>query len=238
MTAPAHAPAPPPPVPVDSPGSAARWLWAALVLGAAGAAVAALVAAGWAPLLGLDRAAVRWLHVRALAHPEWTVGNRLLSDWVWDPVTMRALIVAAAVWAWLRRERLLAVWCGATAAAGAVVQQGLKALIGRERPQWRQPVDSAEYAAMPSGHAMTAAVACVLLLWLVRRAWADGRRRALAAAVACASVAGVSFTRVALGVHWPTDTLAGSALGAAVAAAAVGLWHARTDGDGGAGRRS
>jgi undecaprenyl-diphosphatase len=116
------------------------------------------------------------------------------------------------------------------------VQQGLKALIGRERPQWRQPVDSAEYAAMPSGHAMTAAIACVLLLWLVRRAGADRRRRALTVTLVCVSVAGVSFTRIALGVHWPTDTVAGSALGAAVAAAAVGLWHARADG--GAGRRS
>jgi undecaprenyl-diphosphatase len=138
---------------------------------------------------------------------------------------MRLLIGAAALWVWLRRERLLALWLVATAAVGLGVQQGLKKLFDRERPHWRHPVDSAHFASMPSGHAMTAAIACVLVVWLVQRSGAGGTLRALVLGLACVSVVGVCFTRTALGVHWLTDTVVGALLGAALAAASVGLWN-------------
>lgn len=222
---PTHAPPPPAPSPANSPTSAAGWLWAALVLCAAGFTVAGLVAAGWRPLLSVDEQVAGRLHVWALAHPAWTRTNRVLSDWVWDPVTMRLLIGAAALWVWLRRERKLALWLVATAAVGWGVQLGLKYLFDRERPHWRHPVDSAHFAAMPSGHTMTAAVACVLVVWLVQRSGADGTLRVLVLCLACVSVVGVCFTRTALGVHWLTDTVAGTLLGAALATAAAGLWN-------------
>ncbi|MCH6159101.1 phosphatase PAP2 family protein [Streptomyces marispadix] len=209
----------------EAPSSRRPWLRTALALGAAGAVVIVLVAVGWRPLVALDRAVAHVLHVRALAHPDWTGTNRILTDWVWDPVTMRLLVLAAALWVGLRGERLRAVWCAVTAAAGAGVQQALKALLDRERPQWEHPVDSAQYSAMPSGHVMTAALACTLLVWLVRRTDAGAPSRALVLAAAVLSVAGVALTRVALGVHWLTDTVAGAALGVALAAAAIGAFE-------------
>lgn len=230
MHGPTHAPPRPPGSPANSPVSATPWLWAALALGAAAFTVVVLVAAGWPPLLGLDVAVADWLHVRALDHPAWTETNRVLTDWVWDPVTMRIMVGVAALWVWLLRERLLALWCVGTAAAGTGVQQGVKALLDRERPRWRHPVDSAHYAAMPSGHSMTAAVAFVLVVWLVRRSGLGGQLRAAVLVLACVSVAGASFTRVALGVHWLTDTFVGTTLGIALAAAAVGLWNSLADG--------
>lgn len=213
--------APPP----NSPAPAAFLLWAALALGVTAVALMVLVAVGWRPLLTVDAELAGWLHARALRHPAWAETNRIFSDWVWDPLTMRVLLIVAAVWVWLRGERLLALWCVGTVAVGTVVQQGLKAVLDRDRPRWRQPVDMAHYAAMPSGHAMSAALACVLVLWLVRRSGAGTAVRGLVLAVGCVSVAGVSFTRIALGVHWLTDTLVGSLLGVALAAAAAGLWN-------------
>ncbi|GAA4962095.1 hypothetical protein GCM10023238_31650 [Streptomyces heliomycini] len=55
-------------------------------------------------------------------------------------------------------------------------------------------MDSAHYAAFPSGHAMTATIVCGLLLWLLHR---HGAGRALwrtALAVAALSVTGVGLT--------------------------------------------
>lgn len=220
------------PTPPNSPVSTARWLWAALALAAAGTALILLVTTGWRPLLDADRTVADRLHAGALAHPAWTETNRILSDWVWDPVTMRLLVLAAAVWTWLRRERLLAVWCVATSVAGTGVQQGLKALLDRERPRWRHPVDDAHFAALPSGHAMSAAVACTLVVWLVRRSGAGPRLRAVVLVAASVSVAGVCVTRLVLGVHWLTDTLVGAALGVALAltaAAGYGSLSERAD---------
>ncbi|GGO41770.1 hypothetical protein GCM10012287_01190 [Streptomyces daqingensis] len=214
------------PGPSDCRPSRAPWLWSALGLTAASATLVALVALGWQPLLDLDEDVADWTHARALAHPAWTETNRVLTDWVWDTVTMRLLVLAAAVWLWLRRgEKVLAVWCVATSAAGTGVQQGLKAALDRERPQWEQPVDVAHYAAMPSGHAMTAAVTCTLMLWLAREFAAPANARRAVAVLAAVSVLGVCVTRIALGVHWLTDTLVGAMLGIALAGAAIGAWY-------------
>jgi len=199
----------------------------ALVCTALSAVLAALVVAGWDPLLSFDARVATELHRSALAEPGWTRLNRLLSDWVWDTWTMRALLAVAFLWLLLRGESRLAVWVAGTALVGTLLQQGLKALLDRDRPRWEHPVDSAEFAALPSGHAMTAALTCGLLLWLAHlRAARRAVRRAVLWAGAV-SVAGVGFTRVYLGVHWPTDVVTGWLLGAAVAAAAAALWHGR-----------
>lgn len=239
LSDPPSAAAPPPPQPSPAPPDlrtcAAGWLYAAGALGGLGALVVTAVAAGVRPVLEVDRRVAVWLHARALAHPAWTATNRILSDWVWDPWTMRLLLLVAVAVLWTRRHRLLAVWCAATAAVGWAVEHGLKWLVGRGRPHWSHPVDSAQFAAMPSGHAMTAAVTCVLLAWLVCRladdgGWGHGSSaavRAAVVAVAVVSVVGVALTRVVLGVHWLTDTVAGALLGAALSAAVVGTWKCR-----------
>ncbi|URM92821.1 phosphatase PAP2 family protein [Streptomyces sp. MRC013] len=108
--------------------------------------------------------------------------------------------------------------------------------MGRERPRLPDPVDSAEFAAFPSGHAMTAAVVCGLLWWAAARAarWTLVRPVAVAGAV---STAGVGLTRVYLGVHWPSDVLGGWLLGACLVAAAVAAYERWAAGRGPRGRR-
>ncbi|MFF3290529.1 phosphatase PAP2 family protein [Streptomyces sp. NPDC003023] len=176
------------------------------------------VALTWSPLMAFDRSVVHALHESAVDEPTFTHVNRVLTDWVWDPWTMRLLAAAAFLWLWTRGERLLAAWVAAASLLGAGLQQGLKALLARERPQWPDPVDSANYAAFPSGHAMTAVLTCGLLLWLCRRHGATGRAWGWCVAAAALSVAGVGFTRIYLGVHWPSDVVGGWLLGACVVA--------------------
>lgn len=167
--------------------------------------------------MAFDRRVVRGMHAHAVAHPSVTHVMRVLTDWFWDPWTMRALVAAACLWLWRRGRGCCAVRIALLTLTASAVQQGLKALVGRERPVWPDPVDSAQYAAYPSGHAMTATVVCGLLLWLVPRG-APRRYAYPARALVAVSVLGVGFTRLYLGVHWPTDVLAGWLLGVALVA--------------------
>ncbi|MER6444876.1 hypothetical protein DEJ51_02925 [Streptomyces venezuelae] len=200
--------------------------WTGVGCALLGAALTALVVAQWQPLLAYDERVARDLHAHAVAHPGVTRLMRVLSDWVWDPWTMRALAAAACALLWWRGDRGRALTVALVTVAASVLQQGLKALVGRERPVWPDPVDSAHYAAYPSGHALTATVVCGLLLWLLHRpargvvpvAWV-----VTAWVVAVVSVLGVGFTRVYLGVHWPSDVLAGWLLGVALVAVAASV---------------
>nr|WP_235468915.1 phosphatase PAP2 family protein [Streptomyces platensis] len=183
-----------------------------------------LVAVRWEPLMAVDRALAGALHRTAVAAPGWTRLNRVLSDWLWDPWMMRVVLVAAVVLLVRRGERLLGVWVAATALVGTGLQQVLKAMIGRDRPVWPDPVDSAHYAAFPSGHAMSALITGALVLWLLCRCGARSLWRWTAGAVAVVSVVGVGFTRVYLGVHWLSDVVGGWLLGGALVAAAAAAY--------------
>ncbi|MFD8808141.1 phosphatase PAP2 family protein [Streptomyces sp. NPDC059597] len=194
------------------------------LLAAAGAAAVAavpfalvlvLVEGRWRPLRDLDRDAANGLHRVAVGHPAWTSTLHVLSDYVWDPLTLRAAVALLTGWLLWRGARRLAAWAAVTAVAGGLIGLGVKTVVERARPALEDPVAHAPGYSFPSGHAMTAttsfAVFLLVLLPLVPR-----RARAACWAVAVLSVLGVGFTRVALGVHWFSDVLGGWLLGLAV----------------------
>ncbi|WP_299537236.1 phosphatase PAP2 family protein [uncultured Streptomyces sp.] len=199
----------------------ARGVRAGVACGGLSLVLLGLVAAGWAPLLRLDRAVAEALHRRAVADPGLVHANRIMTDWVWDPWTVRALLAVAVVVLWWKGARTTAGWVAATALLASAVQQGVKAAVGRERPHWPDPVDLAHYAAFPSGHVMTLVVGSGVLLWLVHRAGARPAVRRGALALAGVSVVGVGFTRVFLGVHWLSDVVGGVLMGSCTVAFAV-----------------
>ncbi|MGW5328196.1 phosphatase PAP2 family protein [Streptomyces sp. NPDC004014] len=198
----------------------------AAVLAACCTLLTALVVLRWRPLLDLDGDISIATHRWAVSDHGVTRAFRILTDWVWDPLTMRLVCLAAAVWlVWRRAAWWTALWLAVTVALATLLQQGLKTAVARPRPVWPDPVDHAHYAAFPSGHAMTATVVCGLLLWLLHRRGAGRALWRTAVAVAAVSVAGVGLTRVWLGVHWPSDVLGGWLLGALVVAVAVAVYE-------------
>jgi undecaprenyl-diphosphatase len=137
-----------------------------------------------------------------------------------------AAVAAMVAWHLVRGERRAAlVWIllGVTTAA---VPELIKHFVARPRPElWPTIVHASGYS-FPSGHA----VAGGAFYPLVGRSLLSRSAGASRVGYAMGAVFGlfVGFGRLYLGVHWPTDVLAGWALGFALSWAAT-AWLARPD---------
>lgn len=122
-----------------------------------------------------------------------------------------ALPFALTFGAWLRtfRGNPTAVFYIVTCLTGWGMQALLKAVFGRARPTLIPRLHGAGWVSFPSGHAMTATIIFSLAMVLAteRSRGTAGSRTIIAAG--CVVIAGVALSRVYLGVHYPSDVLAG-----------------------------
>jgi undecaprenyl-diphosphatase len=136
-----------------------------------------------------------------------------------DNKVLAVLFLGQTAFFWLRRERFKSAASLGLGLSMFAAGSLLKAAIGRPRPFLWSHLVAAHGGAFPSGHALGAAACYAFLAWLLARAWPE-RRSTLW--TGCAVVVFlVGFSRLYLGVHWPTDVAGGWALGAALAAGAV-----------------
>ncbi len=139
--------------------------------------------------------------------------------------TLRAcavLVLGAMLFHLVRGERRLALVWLVAGLSTFTLQSGLKAGFARPRPElWPRLVSAPRDASFPSGHAVASATFYPLAALLVARRRPAWRAAAYLCAAALASWIGLG--RLYLGVHWPSDVLAGWALGAAQVAV-VARW--------------
>jgi membrane-associated phospholipid phosphatase len=151
--------------------------------------------------------------------------------WFWEACTFLggvilipigvAFVLAAA----LTRRVKLAIIVAVVLIVGALFTDLVKDFVGRPRPSVNQLVAAAGYS-FPSGHTLNSTVTYGLLALV---AWRSGlpiavRRAAIAVGVVVPILVGLS--RIALGVHYPTDVLAGWLVGVALVAVAATLIRA------------
>jgi undecaprenyl-diphosphatase len=170
---------------------------------AAGVLLIVLGLLGWAFGSRIDHAIHHLLHVRGSAGAiRWVL---FLTD-LGGAAGMNALAALAAVWLVVRRQAGRAVWLFVTIAVGRLLVELAKAELARPRPPVADHLATVTNLSFPSGHAAGATMTCVALCL----AFAVGRSWWIAALIFALAI---GLTRVALGVHWSSDVLAGWGFG-------------------------
>jgi undecaprenyl-diphosphatase len=123
-------------------------------------------------------------------------------------------------------KRVAALFVLVAIAGGVILSEGLKHLFARPRPELVAHMVEVQTASFPSGHAMLSAVTLLTLGALLARIQSRKRLKAYVIAIAILLTLLIGASRVYLGVHWPTDVLAGWCAGAAWAMACwlLALW--------------
>lgn len=165
----------------------------------------------------LDRAIV--LAMRTPGDPAQPLGPYWLPSAVRDVTALGSstvltmVVIVTASFLALRRRFRSALLVLAATTLGALAVTFVKALIARARPDLvHQLMEEASHS-FPSGHAANSAIVYLTLatlLFPVVRGW---RMRGFVLATAMLLVGLIGISRVYLGVHWPSDVLAGWSFG-------------------------
>jgi undecaprenyl-diphosphatase len=130
--------------------------------------------------------------------------------------TVLTLMTAAVVgFLFVDGKRAAAVLVLLSVSSGALLSTGLKYIFARPRPDLVPHLVEVSSASFPSGHAMLSAVVYLTLGALLSRVEGPPRVKVYVLSVAVALTLTIGVSRVYLGVHWPTDVLAGWCAGAA-----------------------
>ncbi|WP_239805692.1 phosphatase PAP2 family protein [Croceicoccus hydrothermalis] len=118
-------------------------------------------------------------------------------------------LIGVGIAAFVLRWRGIAVWLFVTVASGWLVNSVMKYAFARPRPELVPHLAEADGPAFPSGHSFNGAVVYVALALafapcVVR---ASARHALIGAAMVLAAL--IAMSRIGLGVHWPSDALAG-----------------------------
>jgi undecaprenyl-diphosphatase len=185
----------------------------ALGTGAGLAVLTVVVAARWAPLEELDTSILDTVHAWALESPFAVELSRALDAvGAWQLSTLAAVITVVLLG--LARRWRWAVGVALVTALAPLATDLLKPVVERPRPVWSDPLAVEPTWSFPSGHA-TGGIAvwsvCAVALGLAARdrwGWSD-RRTALVVGPWIALGVLIGISRVVLGVHHPSDVVAG-----------------------------
>jgi undecaprenyl-diphosphatase len=111
------------------------------------------------------------------------------------------------------RRRATILFIAAASAGAMVLNAGLKEFFGRARPDIVPHLVDVSTLSFPSGHAMLSAAVYLSLAGIVSQIAPSPRHTTYIMGAALSLTVLVGFSRVYLGVHYPTDVFVGWAVG-------------------------
>ena len=183
----------------------------------AGLAIAALAVFWWLAHNVSNGALNTWddqvrIRIHAHASPALTTFLRALTE-LGEVTFLVPLCFAVAIVLERYRRRYAAVHFAIAAAGAEALDQLLKYSFHRMRPTGFFGITSPANFSFPSGHAMTSIVIYGALAAVIAESLPRRSARIALWIGAALFIGSIGFTRVYLGVHWPSDVLGGFAAG-------------------------
>ena len=172
------------------------------------------------------------LAFRTSADPATPLGPLWLQDAIRDITALGGYTVlsivtlSAAAYLWLAGQGRVALFIVVAAAGAILLVTLLKIGFDRPRPDLVTHLVTTETPSFPSGHSTASAAVYLMLGALLARVQRRRRLRLFFVGLGVAMTVLVGLSRVYLGVHWPSDVVAGWTLGGgwAVACWLLATW--------------
>lgn len=203
-----------------------------IAAGAFSAAVLALlwllVVREWSPLLSSDDSIDSAIHQWALRTPA-AVDVAFWLQTIGDTANGTIAVVVTVVILLVARRWWLALMVAVVGAMAPLITNLIKPVVDRPRPVWAVPFETIDQPAFPSGHATGGIAVWMLCGIAIGSLLSDS---ALGAVVALPFILlgfAIGLSRLVLGVHWPSDVVAGWAVAVCVTCIAGALFIARSE---------
>ena len=145
--------------------------------------------------------------------PAWVQGVLLDITALGSPVVLGLVVLIITGYLLIEARYLTAVMVLGTSISGELLNESLKLLFERPRPSIVPHLQTVVTTSFPSGHAMQSALIYLTLGALLTRVVEGRLTKIYCMAMAMTLTFLVGTSRVFLGVHYPTDVLAGWMLG-------------------------
>ncbi len=165
----------------------------------------------------IDRAIM--LAMRVPGHPLQPIGPAWLPSAVRDVTALGSttvlsfIVLVAATFLGLAGRLRTALLVVSASLLGSIAVETIRSFIARPRPQLTGQLMEVNSHSFPSGHAAISAIVYLTLATLLFPVLPDRRIRAFVLVVALTLTTAIGLSRLYLGVHWPSDVLAGWAFG-------------------------
>jgi undecaprenyl-diphosphatase len=159
-----------------------------------------------------DESVMRWMGAHRI---EWIERSLLEITALGTGLVVMMIVVISALFLIATQHRFSAFLLLVASAGGIVLNAVLKSSFDRPRPQLFEWLTVPSSSSFPSGHAMSSAIVYFTVAYLIARLEKRRWMRTLTILSSLLLVLLISVSRLYLGVHYPSDVLAGVIIGLA-----------------------
>jgi undecaprenyl-diphosphatase len=148
-------------------------------------------------------------NLKILSGPDWLPDILRTITILGDSKFLIVLVILVAAYLVARRTYYFALVLLASSVSGMMIVALLKDRFSRPRPEFVEHLATQYSMSFPSGHAANSAVVYLTMAMLFNQIRPESRTRIYLVPAALVLTATIGISRVALGVHWPSDVVAG-----------------------------